>query len=111
MLALRHKQTIPTLGQAEGPGVSDPSILQSIMPHQVAADDAGADATAGDGNAPKRHMLTHAPAGCMLAGPMYMTCQKPRLGKPEYQAWFCQQLGLEPPCLTAAPETTPLWSS
>ena len=64
-------------------------------------DDAGADVAAGAGNAPKRHMLTHAPAGCMLAGPMYMTWQKPRLGKPEYQAWFCQQLGLEPPCLTA----------
>ena len=100
MLALRHKQTIPTLGQAEGPGVSDPSILQSIMPHQVADDDAGADAAAGAGNAPKRHMLTHAPAGCTLAGPMYMTWRKPRLGKTEYQAWFCQQLGLEPPCLT-----------
>ena len=34
-----------------------------------------------------------------LAGPMYLTWKQPRLGRVEYQAWFCQQLGLEPPCL------------
>ena len=44
-------------------------------------------------------MLTHSPAGCTLAGPMYLTWKQLRLGRVEYQAWFCQQLGLEPPCL------------
>jgi hypothetical protein len=97
-----------------GPGVTDPSILQSVMPHQVAHDDVGDAAGAGAGvadnanpgagaggagNAPKRHMLTHSPAACMLAGPMYLTWKQPGLGRIESQAWFCQQLGLEPPCL------------
>ena len=114
MLALRQAQKIPTIGPEEGPGVTDPSILQSVMPHQVAADeaaadagagagagdgaaaDAGAGAGAGDGadanvnpgagvggvgNAPKRHMLTHSPAGCTLAGPMYLTWNQLRLGR------------------------------
>ena len=44
-------------------------------------------------------MLTHSPAGCMLAGPMYLTWNQRRLGTVEYQAWFCQSLGFEPPCL------------
>ena len=82
------------------------------MPHQVADDEAGADAAAGAGagrgvdadanpgagaggagNAPKRHMLTHSPAG-MLTGPMYLTWKQPRLGRVEYQGvvlsatWF-----------------------
>ena len=53
----------------------------------------------GAGNAPKRHMLTHSPAG-MLTGPMYLTWKQLRLGgRVEYQAWFCQQLGLAPPRL------------
>ena len=132
MLELRQAQTIPTIGPVEGPGVNDPSILQSVMPHQVADEEAaagaaagagagggaaadagagagagaGADANAnpgagvgGGGNVPKRHMLTHSPAGCTLAGPMYLTWNKRRLGPVEYQAWFCQQLGFEPPCL------------
>ena len=132
MLELRQAQTIPTIGPVEGPGVNDPSILQSVMPHQVADEEAaagaaagagagggaaadagagagagaGADANAnpgagvgGGGNAPKRHMLTHSPAGCTLAGPMHLTWNRLRLGQVEYQAWFCQQLGLEPPCL------------
>ena len=103
MLALRHKQSVPMLGAEEGPGVDDPSILQRVMPHQVADNDAavgdadGANAAAGAGgagNAPKRRMLTHAPAACMIAGPMYLTWTQPRLGKAEYQAWFCQQLVL-----------------
>ena len=121
MLALRQAQKIPTIGDAEGPGVTDPSILQSVMPHQVADDEAGADAPAGAGagdgvdananqgagaggagNAPKRHMLTHSPAG-MLTGPMYLTWN---LLSVQYQAWFCQQLGVEPPCL--APYAAPL---
>ena len=63
MLALRQKQTIPTLGPAEGPDVDDPSIMQSVIPHQVAEDGEGADADAGAGNVPKRHMITHTPAG------------------------------------------------
>ena len=63
MLALRQKQTIPTLGPAEGPDVDDPSRMQSVMPHQVAEDEEGADADAGTGNVPKRHMITHTPAG------------------------------------------------
>ena len=61
-----------------------------------AAADAGAGAGAGDGadananpgagvggggNAPKRHMLTHSPAGCTLAGPMYLTWNQLRLGR------------------------------
>ncbi len=90
MLELRQAQTIPTIGPEEGPGVDDPSILQSVMPHQVADGEAGADAGAGAGadnganenpgagadgvrNAPKRHMLTYSPAGCTLTGPMYLT--------------------------------------
>ena len=132
MLELRQAQTIPTIGPEEGPGVHDPSILQSVMPHQVADDeaaagaaagagagggaaaDAGAGAGAGDGadananpgagvggggNAPKRHMLTHSPAGCTLKGPIYLIWNQRRLGTVEYQAWFCQSLGFEPPCL------------
>jgi hypothetical protein len=116
MLALWHKQTIPTIGSEEGPGVADPSILLGVMPHQVADDAAGTDAGAragvraavdansgadagGAGNVPKRHTLTHSPAACMLAGPMYLTWKQHRLGRVEYQAWFCQQCGLEPPCL------------
>jgi len=63
MLALRQKQTIPPLGPAEGPDVDDPSIMQSVMPHQVAEDEEGADADAGAGHVPKRHMITHTPAG------------------------------------------------
>ena len=51
------------------------------------------------GDLTKRHMLTHAPAGCTLAGPMYLTWNQRRLGTVEYQAWFCQSLGFEPPCL------------
>ena len=54
MLALRQKQTIPTLGPAEGPDVDDPSIMQSVMPHQVAEDEEGADADAGAGNVPSK---------------------------------------------------------
>jgi len=135
MLELRQAQTIPTIGPEEGPGVDDPSILQSVMPHQVADGEAGAHAGAGAGagngadanenpgasaggarNAPKRHMLTHSPAGCTLTGPMYLTWKQLRLGQVEYQAWFCQQLGLEPPCLAppiniapvAEPRFTPI---
>ena len=33
MLALQQAQKIPTIGHAEGPRVTDPSILQSVMPH------------------------------------------------------------------------------
>ena len=74
MLALRHKRFVPTLGPEDGPGVNDLSILQSVMPHQVAdndaaageADGANAAAGAGDaGNAPKRQMLTHACSSSM----------------------------------------------
>ena len=36
MLALQYQQSVPTLGPEEGPGVNDPSILQSVMAHQVA---------------------------------------------------------------------------
>ena len=55
----------------------------------------------GDAAWPLEHVSeeTHSPAACMLAGPMYLTWKQPRLGRVEYQAWFCQQLGLEPPCL------------
>jgi len=77
MLALRQKQTIPTLGPAEGPDVDDPSIMQSVMPHQVPEDEEGADAD------------DHAhPCRLQLTEPMYLTWIQPRLGKSEYQAWF-----------------------
>ena len=61
----------------------DPSILQSVMPHQAAEERAGAGAAAdanagtdadGIGNTPKHHMLTRWPAACMLAGSMYEPC-------------------------------------
>jgi hypothetical protein len=89
------------LGPEEGPGITDPSIFQSVMPHQVADDAAGADAGAGAGvgaaadadpgagagsagNGPERHVLTHSPAACMLAGPMYLTLKQHHLGRVEY---------------------------